>query len=89
MTIPAIEPPLRLLLLSVVLPEVSSPAVETGAATVTVLTWPPASVVSLTTLLVVEASVVLADEVVVVVDELVLVEESLSVLLIELPEIFT
>jgi hypothetical protein len=60
MTIPAIEPPLRLLLLSVVLPEVSSPEVETGAATVTVLTWPPASVVSLTTLLVVEASVVLA-----------------------------
>ena len=60
MTIPAIEPPLRLLPPSAVLSDVSSPEVETAAATVTVLTWPLALVVSLTTLLVVEGSVVLA-----------------------------
>lgn len=58
MTIPAMEPPLRLELWPVDLAaEVSSPEVELAPETVIVLTWPPALVVSLTTLPVVLGSV--------------------------------
>jgi len=59
MTIPAMEPPLRLEPLSADLaPEASSPEVELASETVIVLTWPPALVVSLTLPVVLLASVV-------------------------------